>query len=67
MACQAWVLFYLIKVIVLQAVSWRLQVWLNSYEGESPAEVINQMSEVNIVFDSDKMLNLLNFWSDTEQ
>lgn len=40
-----------------QAVSWCLQVWANSYEGESPAEVINRMSEVNIVFDSDKMMN----------
>lgn len=40
-----------------QAISWCLQVWANSYEGESPAQVMNKMSEANIVFDSDKLMN----------
>lgn len=41
-----------------QAVTWCLQVWANSYEGESPAEVINKMTEANIAFD-EKMINEL--------
>jgi hypothetical protein len=40
-----------------QAVTWCLQVWANSYEGESPAEVINRMSETDIVFKSEKQMN----------
>ena len=39
------------------AVSWCLQVWANSYEGEAPADVINQMSEEDIVFKSEKQMN----------
>ena len=40
-----------------QAVTWCLQVWANSYEGESPTEVINRMSETDIVFKSEKQMN----------
>lgn len=40
-----------------QAVSWCLQVWANSYEGKSPAEVISKMSEANVVFKSEKQMN----------
>lgn len=38
------------------AVTWCLQVWANSYEGESPAEVINKMSDAGIVFHSEKQM-----------
>lgn len=41
-----------------QAVTWCLQVWANSYEGESPSKIINKMTEVNIVFE-EKMINEL--------
>jgi len=40
-----------------QAVSWCLQVWGNSYEGDSPAEVINRMSEADVVFTGEKQIN----------
>lgn len=40
-----------------QAVSWCLQVWANSYEGESPADVINKMSDADVVFKSEKQMN----------
>ena len=33
-----------------QAVTWCLQVWANSYEGESPSKIINKMTEANIEF-----------------
>ncbi len=39
------------------AVTWCLQVWANSYEGESPADVIRKMSEANIVFEDEKQMN----------
>ena len=39
------------------AVSWCFQVWANSYEGEAPGDVINQMSEEDIVFKSEKQMN----------
>ena len=38
------------------AVTWCLQVWAGSYEGENPAEVINKMSETGIVFKSEKQM-----------
>lgn len=38
------------------AVTWCLQVWANSYEGESPAEVISKMSDAGIVFQSEKQM-----------
>lgn len=41
-----------------QAVTLCLQVWANSYEGESPSKIINKMTEVNIVFE-EKMINEL--------
>ena len=40
-----------------QAVSWCLQVWANSYEGESPADVISKMTEADVVFKSEKQMN----------
>ena len=42
-----------------QAVSWCLQVWVNSYEGESPAKIINEMTEANIVFEENMINELL--------
>lgn len=39
------------------AVNWCLQVWANSYEGETPTDVINKMSETDIVFKSDQQMN----------
>lgn len=41
-----------------QAVTWCLQVWANSYEGESPSKFINKMTEANIEFE-EKMINEL--------
>lgn len=40
-----------------QAVTWCLQVWANSYEGESPAEVMNEMSDADVAFKSEKQMN----------
>lgn len=40
-----------------QAVSWCLQVWANSYEGESPADVISKMTEADIMFKNEKQMN----------
>ena len=40
-----------------QAVSWCLQVWVNSYKGESPANVISEMTEADVVFKSEKQMN----------
>ncbi len=40
-----------------QSVTWCLQVWSNSYEGNSPTDIINHMTETNIDFKSDKILN----------
>ena len=45
-----------------QAVTWCLQVWANSYEGESPSKIINKMTEANIEFEEkmiDELLELL--------
>ena len=39
------------------AVSWCLQVWANSYEGESPVDVINIMSGLGIEFKSEKQMD----------
>lgn len=41
-----------------QAVTWCLQVWASSYEGESPSKIINKMTEANIEFE-EKMINEL--------
>jgi hypothetical protein len=38
------------------AVTWCLQVWANSYNGESPAEMLNKLSESDIVFENDKQM-----------
>ena len=40
-----------------QAATWCLQVWANSYEGESPAEVINKMSDADVSFENEKQMN----------
>lgn len=40
-----------------QAVTWCLQIWANSYEGNSPTDIINRMAKENINFNSDKILN----------
>ena len=40
-----------------QAVTWCLQIWANSYEGNSPTDIINRMTKENINFNSDKILN----------
>lgn len=52
---------FFIKILRLpyeQAVTWCLQVWANSYEGESPSKIINKMTEANIEFE-EKMINEL--------
>lgn len=36
------------------AVSWCLQVWANSYEGDLPTDLLDKMSDANIVFKSEK-------------
>ena len=51
---------YFIKKLDLpyeQAVSWCLQVWANSYEGESPTDVISKMTEADVVFKSERQMN----------
>lgn len=40
-----------------QTVTWCLQIWANSYEGNSPTDIINRMTEANINFNRDKILN----------
>lgn len=40
-----------------QAVSWCLQVWANSYEGDPPADVISKMTEADIMFKNEKQMN----------
>ena len=39
------------------AVTWCLQVWANSCEGETPTDVINKMSEAGVEFQSEKQMN----------
>lgn len=38
------------------AVSWCLQVWANSYAGDSPTNLLDKMSDANIVFKSEKQM-----------
>ena len=38
------------------AATWCLQVWANSYEGESSGDVLSKMSEADIVFQSEKQM-----------
>lgn len=40
-----------------QAVTWCARVWANSYEGESPADVIRDMTEAEVAFSSEKQIN----------
>lgn len=37
-------------------VTWCFQVWTNGYEGKSPSEVINRMTEADISFKSEKQM-----------
>jgi hypothetical protein len=39
------------------AVTWCLQIWANSYEGDSPMDIINRMTEADINFSNDQILN----------
>ena len=39
-----------------QAVTWCLQVWANSCDGESPADVIRKMSDADVVFKNEKQM-----------
>lgn len=38
------------------AVSWCLQVWANSYEGESPTDLLDKMSDADITFKNEKQM-----------
>ena len=51
--------FYIKKLGMKQekAVTWCLQVWANSYEGELPADVLNKMAEADIGFENEKQMN----------
>ena len=42
-----------------QAVTWCLQVWANSCDGESPADVISKMSDADVVFKNEKQMDEL--------
>lgn len=37
--------------------TWCFQVWINSYEGESPGDIISEMSEAGVVFQSEKQMS----------
>jgi hypothetical protein len=39
-----------------QAVTWCMQIWANSYEGNSPTDVINHMTEAKINFNGEKQM-----------
>lgn len=39
------------------AVSWCLKVWVNSYEGEAPMDVINLMLALGVEFKSEKLID----------
>lgn len=39
------------------AVNWCLQIWVNSYEGNSPIDIMKRMSEANIMFNNEKEIN----------
>ena len=39
------------------AVSWCLQAWANSYEGESIGDILDKMSEANVIFENEKQTN----------
>lgn len=39
------------------ATTWCLQVWANSYEGESPFDIFEEISEADIVFESEAQAN----------
>ncbi|MDA3845407.1 MAG: SEC-C metal-binding domain-containing protein [Vallitaleaceae bacterium] len=53
-----------------QAVTWCLQVWASSYEGNTPTDILKRMTEADISFDSDKVVNefvgvLMNAYNNT--
>ena len=35
------------------AQTWCLNVWMNSYEGNNPSEIINKLNEKDVIFDGD--------------
>lgn len=37
--------------------TWCLQIWANSYEGNSPTDIMRRMSEANIIFNNEKDIN----------
>lgn len=39
------------------AASWCLQAWANSYEGESIGDILDKMSEANVIFENEKQTN----------
>jgi hypothetical protein len=41
------------------AVSWSLQVWVNSYDGESPMEMLNKLADAGIEFEKDEQMEEL--------
>ena len=38
------------------AASWCIQVWANSYEGESTVDMLDKMSEANVIFENEKQV-----------
>lgn len=40
-----------------QAVTWCLQIWANSYEGNSPSDIFQKLNDANIVFDGETQMN----------
>jgi hypothetical protein len=39
------------------AVTWCLQIWANSYKGNSPTDIMKKMAEANIRFNNEKDIN----------
>lgn len=40
-----------------QAITWCLQAWANSYEGNSPVDMINKMTESGVTFTEEKQIS----------
>ncbi|MDC7278776.1 SEC-C metal-binding domain-containing protein [Butyrivibrio fibrisolvens] len=41
------------------AINWCMQVWLSSYNGDMPTEVLKMLDEAGVVFDSEEQMNEL--------
>lgn len=39
------------------AINWCLQIWMNSYNGDMPSEVINKLSDSGVIFDGETQIN----------